>query len=161
MISDYSIHKITLIITSHILLMYLVADANNKLHATEQIIYYISLFITTYAIEFCAIMCTTNNNIRRQLNDYNILLPLVCVPVAFASMFIISFTIYSIISTMRVMTFIGFATAWSLYNKNFSCLIPLAVSYIPIVPALLHVNVIVGAILLVNYNSRALRHQQD
>lgn len=161
MISNYHIHKITLIITSHILLMYLVADANNKLQTSEHIIYYISLFITTYAIEFCALIRTTNYNIRRQMNDCHILLPLVCVPVAFASMFIIGFTIYNIVTTIRVMTFIGFAVMWCLYHKNFSCLIPLAISYVPIVPALLHVNVIVGAILLVNYNSRVLRHRRD
>lgn len=150
----YKMHNITVVVASHIFLMYLVADANNKLAIAHKIVYYISLFITTYAVEFCAMIRKSQHNVLRELCDDHILIPFVGIPLAFTSIFIVGFTIYNIITALRVLVFVGSASILYFHHKNATCLIPLAISYVPIVATLIHINVIAGSILLVNYNSK-------
>ena len=143
----------TLVVASHIGLMYMVIEGNYDLTTSECIKYYLGLASIVYATEFC---CLARNSvgytIERQFNDTYILVPLFGVPIMLTSMYVIGFSVYNMISRARIITAIlGFGGCY-LYHRNFTFIIPLVITYIPFITVMCHILIIFGTILLVRYN---------
>lgn len=141
----------TIIVTTHIATMYLVIDINYDITAYENAKYYTSLFIITYATEYCSRLRSGRRYIRQFQNiDNDILIPVFIVPVVFASLYAIGFSIVNLITATRVITSILSFIVLYVYHHNFSFIIPVLITYIPFITINLHILVISSSILLVD-----------
>ena len=115
----------TIIVITHISSMYLVIDGNYNITAYENVKYYIGLFIITYATEYCSRLRTGRRYISQFQNiDNYIIIPMFIVPVIFASLYAIWFSIVNLITATRVVYSILYFVFLHTCHSNFSFIIP-------------------------------------
>lgn len=142
----------TLIVTSHISIMYLVIDGNCNITVYENIKYYTGLFIITYATEYCGRLRSGQRYIRQYQNiDSNIIIPVFIVPFVFAILYTLGFSIVNLITATRVLgCLVSFAGGY-MYHKNLSFIIPLLITYLPFLTIILHIFVIACGVAIVDF----------
>ena len=144
----------TLVVASHISLMYMVIDGNYELTRYEHIKYYVGLATIVYASEFCCLARTgLGYTFERQYNDNYILLPLAVLPLAFTSMYVIGFSLVNFITKARIIASCACFIVCYLYHRNYSFIIPVLITYIPLITIILHALTIFGTIIIVRYNN--------
>ena len=152
---NINIHYVTIAVTCHIGLMYMVIEGNYELSTIEIVKYYSGLACITYAVEFCATVRQTRRySVEYIYNDNYILLPLFIVPLVLSACYIWGFTIVNLFTVARVISCIlSFIVLYSYYRiTDKTYLIPILITYIPISTILLHAVVIYGASRLVKYH---------
>ena len=142
----------TIIVITHISSMYLVINGNYNITAYENAKYYIGLFIITYATEYCSRLRSGTSYITQFQNiDNYIIIPMFIVPVIFASLYSIWFSIVNLITPSRIVTAIMTFIFLHTQHNNFSFIIPVLITYIPFITIILHILVITSSILIIDF----------
>ena len=144
----------TLFVTSHITIMYLVIDGNYNITMYENIKYYTGLFMITYATEYCGRLRSGRQYIREYQNiDNSIIMPVFAIPVIFALLYTFGFSMVNLLTATRVFCcLVSFGVGY-MYHKNFSFVIPLLITYMPILTIILHILVIATSIVVLDFTN--------